>query len=152
MIPIEWRAASSRSTPGPDAATRDWLLTQKNTHDFDDRRHIGWQQILTQEPIPIRNRRPDVPENLAAAILRALSKDPAARFESAADLRDAIRKSLTLPQREPQSLLCPLSWTTTASFCESHDQLPNNRLMPCHQSVPDQRIKPFGVCQFWLAR
>ena len=57
---------------------RDWLLTQKNTHDFDDRWHIGWQQILTQEPIPLRNRRPDVPENLAAAILRAL-KAPTTR-------------------------------------------------------------------------
>ncbi len=77
------------------AATLYWLLTQKNTHDFDDRMHIGLQQILTQEPIPIRNRRPDVPDNLAAAILRALSKDPAARFDSAAEFRDAIRKSLT---------------------------------------------------------
>ena len=77
------------------AATLYWLLTQKNTHDFDDRMHIGLQQILTQPPIPIRNRRPDVPENLNAAILRALSKDPAARFESAAAFRNALRKSLT---------------------------------------------------------
>ena len=77
------------------AATLYWLLTQKNTHDFDDRMHIGLQQILTQEPVPIRNRRPDVPENLDAAIRRALSKDPAARFASAAEFRNALRKSLT---------------------------------------------------------
>lgn len=77
------------------AATLYWLLTQKNTHDFDDRMHVGLQQILTQEPVPIRSRRPDVPENLAAAILQALSKDPAARFDSAAAFRDALRKSLT---------------------------------------------------------
>lgn len=77
------------------AATLYWLLTQKNTHDFDDRMHIGLQQILTQEPVPIRNRRPDVPENLAAAIHRALSKAPADRFESASTFRDSLHKSLT---------------------------------------------------------
>jgi serine/threonine-protein kinase len=45
---------------------------------------------LSETPKPIRDRRPDVPAQLAAAIDRALSKKPEARWPSAGALRDAL--------------------------------------------------------------
>jgi serine/threonine-protein kinase len=45
-----------------------------------------------QEPVtPPRTLRPDVPPSWESLILRALDKDPERRFQSAAELRDALR-------------------------------------------------------------
>lgn len=45
-----------------------------------------------QEPVtPPRQLRPDIPPGWEALILRALEKEPARRFQSALELRDAIR-------------------------------------------------------------
>jgi serine/threonine protein kinase len=46
--------------------------------------------ILEAEPIPLRERCPFVPAELAAAIHRALAKDPADRFSSAEEMRLAL--------------------------------------------------------------
>jgi eukaryotic-like serine/threonine-protein kinase len=45
---------------------------------------------LHQEPPPLQRWRPDVPHALAAVVMRALSRDPARRFASAAELRAAL--------------------------------------------------------------
>jgi hypothetical protein len=41
-------------------------------------------------PIPLRQRRPEVPDAVAAAVERALAIDPADRFPSAADFEEAL--------------------------------------------------------------
>src|SRR5206468_2966514 len=52
------------------------------------------QQILaahvTQTPVPISKYRPDVPEPLAAAIMRCLENMPADRFQTARELREQL--------------------------------------------------------------
>lgn len=54
------------------------------------------QQILaahlTKAPEPIATRRPDVPPTLAAIVMRCLEKEPAARWQSAAELVTALEK------------------------------------------------------------
>ncbi len=45
---------------------------------------------LTKAPRPPRELRPDIPTDVAAAVLMALAKDPRQRFQSAADFRDAL--------------------------------------------------------------
>ena len=45
---------------------------------------------LTARPAPLTGARPDAPPGVAAAIMRALAKDPADRFASAAELREAL--------------------------------------------------------------
>ncbi|HVU00289.1 MAG TPA: serine/threonine-protein kinase [Polyangiaceae bacterium] len=47
-------------------------------------------KVLLDEPAPIRGSRPDVPEELQAVVMRALAKDPAARFPTVADLAGAL--------------------------------------------------------------
>ena len=46
--------------------------------------------VLEQQPDPIDRYRPEIPFELAAAILRCLEKDPARRFQSVAELTQAI--------------------------------------------------------------
>ncbi|HMV32082.1 MAG TPA: serine/threonine-protein kinase, partial [Gemmatimonadales bacterium] len=54
------------------------------------------QQILaahiTQPPEPIAGLRPDLPPALADVVMRCLAKEPAARWESAEALRDALER------------------------------------------------------------
>src|SRR5688500_11185120 len=52
-------------------------------------------QHLFEQPADIRSARPDVPEHIAAAIMKMLSKDPAERFS---DL-DALAHELGVPQK-----------------------------------------------------
>jgi serine/threonine-protein kinase len=52
------------------------------------------QSILQQAPLPPRQLNPAVPASVSAAILRALSKDPAQRFASAEEFAEAMRVHL----------------------------------------------------------
>lgn len=47
-------------------------------------------KVLTDEPPPLRARHPDVPGAVEETVLRALAKDPKARFASMADVADAL--------------------------------------------------------------
>lgn len=46
--------------------------------------------ILQEEPVPLRQRRPGVPADLAAVVHRGLAKDSAERFADARALREAL--------------------------------------------------------------
>ncbi len=46
--------------------------------------------VLEDEPIPIRERRPDLPKALAATIDRCLIKNPRERFRNAKELKKAL--------------------------------------------------------------
>jgi serine/threonine-protein kinase len=56
---------------------------------------------LTEEAPRVREQRPDVPEQLDAAIARALAKPPTERFQTAAMFRDALRVSTATPAQVP---------------------------------------------------
>jgi serine/threonine protein kinase len=47
--------------------------------------------VLNQPPVPIQQRRGDVPAPLAAVIHKALARDPRDRFANAAEMRAALR-------------------------------------------------------------
>jgi serine/threonine protein kinase len=49
--------------------------------------------IFEGQIIPLRSRVPDIPERLAEVIERALVKDPANRWQSAAAMRTALAHS-----------------------------------------------------------
>jgi eukaryotic-like serine/threonine-protein kinase len=57
-------------------------------------------RVLTHIPPPISTLRQDVPIGMEAAIRRALSKDPAARFPSVEDFARALRDACAWSERE----------------------------------------------------
>jgi len=73
------------------AATLYHLLTGRFTHDFPKESHKRVLMVLQDEPVPLRARRADVPERLAAVVQRALAKNAAARYSSAEELQRALR-------------------------------------------------------------
>jgi serine/threonine-protein kinase len=95
-MPPEQITAFRRAGPAADqysaAATLYNLLTGLHLFDADKLKARALAMVLQETPVPIRERRPDVPEGLARAVHRALEKDPAARFP---DVR-AFRAALTL--------------------------------------------------------
>ncbi|MDB5349655.1 MAG: stkP 4 [Planctomycetota bacterium] len=73
------------------AATLYFLLTAKRVYDFPRNVERQLLMILQDEPVPIRERRPDVPEGLAKVIHRSLKRDPKERFADAAEMRKALK-------------------------------------------------------------
>jgi serine/threonine-protein kinase len=73
------------------AATLYHLLTGANPHDLPG--DVGRQLVLiiTAPPVPVRQRRPDLPAGLATAVDRALSREPEHRFPDVAAFRKALR-------------------------------------------------------------
>jgi serine/threonine-protein kinase len=61
------------------------------------------EQVLFRQPVPPRSLSPQVPEELEAACLRCLSKLPADRFTTAAELAAALRAAP--PRRWPRLTL-----------------------------------------------
>jgi len=55
--------------------------------------------ILTQEPEPLERVRPDVPPELARVVERALAKNPAGRYASAAELLSDLESARALARR-----------------------------------------------------
>ena len=52
-------------------------------------------KAITEEPIPdIRERRPDLPPGMRAALLQAMARDPAGRFTTAQAFANALRTSV----------------------------------------------------------
>jgi serine/threonine protein kinase len=73
------------------AATLYRLLTGRHLYDFSGLSPAKrLTKILFDEPTPIHDHRPDVPEPLVQVIHRALEKEPAARFPDAAAFRGAL--------------------------------------------------------------
>ncbi|HSN90331.1 MAG TPA: serine/threonine-protein kinase [Anaeromyxobacteraceae bacterium] len=69
------------------------VLYQLATGDlpFQSETPVGFlTKHLAEVPVRARERRPEISEALDAVIARALEKDPAARFQSAGEMRDAL--------------------------------------------------------------
>ena len=49
------------------------------------------RMLLEEPPVPIQNRRPEVPTALARVLDKGLTRDPADRFQTATELRRALR-------------------------------------------------------------
>jgi serine/threonine protein kinase len=64
-------------------------LTGKPPFDGADAFAI-YRSILSSEPAPLTQKRPDLPDDLALIVQKALARDPAARFSSAREMREAI--------------------------------------------------------------
>jgi serine/threonine-protein kinase len=72
------------------AATLYHLLTGAYVYDFRDAGVAAIAQILEEDPVPIRDRRPEISKQLATVIHRALEREPADRFAGVHAFRQAL--------------------------------------------------------------
>lgn len=72
------------------AATLYQMLTRHYIYDLPEELGQQIRTVLEAHPIPIEQHCADILKPLAQAIHKALSRDPAARFPSCADFREAL--------------------------------------------------------------
>ena len=72
------------------AATLYNLLTDCFIYDFPKKLHAKIMKILLEDPVPILDRRTDIPKELATIIHRALARDPLARYANVREMRRAL--------------------------------------------------------------
>ncbi|MBU2548605.1 MAG: FHA domain-containing protein [Proteobacteria bacterium] len=75
------------------AATFYRIISGAYPRDFDTGKD-PWRVVLETQPVPIRQRAPQVPEALARVIDRALIDNPEILFQGAAELKKAIQAAL----------------------------------------------------------
>jgi serine/threonine-protein kinase len=82
-------------------------------------------KAITEEPIPeIRERRPDLPPGMRAALLQAMARDPNGRFDTAQAFGNAIRNSVsTLGGPATQQDLARLLFTDFAEEMAARDEI-----------------------------
>ncbi len=69
------------------------LTTGKLPFDADTPVAVALKQV-NEEPVPPRQLNPDIPPALEAVIMRALQKDPSARYSSAEEMRADLKRVL----------------------------------------------------------
>jgi serine/threonine-protein kinase len=85
-----YRGVSPAADQYSTAAMLYHLLTGKFAFDLPAQLPMALMMILDEDAVPIRRRKPDVPEGLAAVVHRALARDAADRFPNV----DAFRAAL----------------------------------------------------------
>jgi serine/threonine-protein kinase len=88
----EYRDAKPTADQYAAAASLYTLLTARYVYDLPE---ADFQKqlllILNEDPVPIVKRRKDVPKGMAAAIHRALAREPGDRFPDVNAFREALR-------------------------------------------------------------
>jgi serine/threonine protein kinase len=82
-------------------------------------------KAITEEPIPdIRERRPDLPPGMRAALIQAMARDPNGRFETAQAFANAIKASVaTLNGPAAQQDLARLLFTDFGDEMAARDEI-----------------------------
>ena len=80
------------------AATLYHLLTVEYIFDFPTTINGKFQMILQDDPVPIRDRRSEIPDDLSEIIHRALLRNPDDRFADVTEMRDALLAFLNSPK------------------------------------------------------
>ncbi len=83
---------------------------------------------VTEAPVPLRRKRPDVPEDLERIIMRLLAKEPAGRFADGGALVEALDGAPVTPLPEPRrtanaSALQPEALTAISDIVTSVQRL-----------------------------
>ncbi len=75
------------------AATFYNMLTGQVPRNFSSKTDV-WQTVLQTDPVPIRNRKSDIPPRLAEVIDHALIDKPEIGFKTAAEFKQALERAL----------------------------------------------------------
>jgi hypothetical protein len=91
---LNFRAAKPAADQYSAAATLYFLLTGQSHFPVTHTSQEMFKFILQGSPVPLRDRRPDVPENLGAVVHRALSREPEQRFAGVQEFAQQLRGCL----------------------------------------------------------
>ncbi len=95
FMPPEQMLDFKTVTPAGDlystAATLYYLLSCQFIYDEVSEGGDLIRMLLEEAPVPIQNRRPDIPAGLAAVLKKCLSRDPKDRYPTALAMRQALR-------------------------------------------------------------
>jgi tetratricopeptide (TPR) repeat protein len=89
------------------------LLTLRPAFDARDR-HDLLRRILHDEPATPRRINPSIPRDLETIVLKAMEKEPSARYSSARELADDLKRFLDdepVQARRPSLLDCSVKWS-----------------------------------------
>lgn len=90
---LDFRGAQPSADLYALAATLYRLLTGAFPREYPA--HLHWMLVNLEHPVvPLRQRRPELPQALAQVLARALLSDPTARYPDASALQRALRASL----------------------------------------------------------
>jgi serine/threonine-protein kinase len=96
FMPPEQMLDFKTVTPSGDlyatAATLYYLISGQFIYDQVGDGGDLIRTLLEEPPVPIQQRRADVPSGLAAVLQKCLSRDPKDRYPTAAALRQALRR------------------------------------------------------------
>lgn len=87
---LNFRTVGSAGDQYSAAATLYNLLTGMPLFDCKNDIQEVFRHILQKDPVPLNQRRPDVPETLAKIVARALARKPSGRFQSVEAFRAAL--------------------------------------------------------------
>lgn len=90
------------------------LLTGQPPFTGDSPVAIAYQHVR-EEPIPPSQIDPEIPQWADAIVLKAMTKDPAHRYQSAAEMRADIARAMSGQQLEAQTMALATSGTRTIS-------------------------------------
>jgi serine/threonine protein kinase len=119
MAPEQWRGDAAAIGPATDVyglgAILYEALTGQSPFQGSSLGAIA-MQTMSDEPIPPRRLRSDVPQDLEVICLRCLEKDPHWRFASAADLAEALKRLSTDVRDRPAPCAAPPTDADTGVF------------------------------------
>jgi serine/threonine-protein kinase len=87
---LDFRSVQPAADQYSAAATLYHLLTGKPLYDGSRDPTALLLLVLQSDPVPLRQRRPELPERLAAAVHRGLARKPEERFPDVERLRQAL--------------------------------------------------------------
>jgi serine/threonine protein kinase/WD40 repeat protein/tetratricopeptide (TPR) repeat protein len=86
------------------------MVTLRPAFGFSEKAQL-LDSILHQEPLPLRKSDPRVPRDLETIILKAIAKEPARRYRSAAEMAEDLRRFLAdRPVRARRTRLLERTW------------------------------------------
>jgi pSer/pThr/pTyr-binding forkhead associated (FHA) protein len=87
---LNFREAKPPADQYSSAATLYNLLTDRLIYDPAGNLNLLLLMILQEMPVPIRQRREEIPEGLAVIVHRALAREPEQRFDDVQAMRQAL--------------------------------------------------------------
>ena len=111
------REISTRSDVYGLGATAYLILTGQTPHEMDVTLHESVRRVAQDEPRDPRELDGSLPRDLAAVLTKAVSREPARRYTSAADFAEDLRRWLA---GEPVTATTPGPWRRCTRWIGKH--------------------------------